>query len=166
MNPIRVMAVLTLLAVPAMASAQSSVSTSAAVATYTNLTGTSAIAFGTLDRTALNSVDPAGGVGSASRSLEYNQNLTVTYTSVPTNLTATVNSATVNLPVSLKCAYRIGTAAWSAAAACGSASFAMDVGGALTTGTLGFGGDITAAAAANALAATYQGTLTVVVTAR
>ena len=160
------MAAVALLAVPAAANAQSSVAADAAVATYTNLTGTSSIAFGTLSRSALNTVDAAGGTGAATRSLDYNQNLTVTYSSVPTDLTATVNGSTVNLPVSLKCAYKIGAGSWNTAAACSSASFDLDVGSALTTGTLGFGGDITAASVANALAATYTGTVTVVITPR
>jgi hypothetical protein len=131
-----------------------------------NLTGTSSIAFGPLSRTALNTVDAAGGAGAATRSVDYNQNMTVTYTSVPTNLTATVNGSTANLPVTLKCAYKIGSGSWSASSACSTASFAMDVGTALTTGTLGFGGDIAAASVANALAATYTGSFTVVLTAR
>ena len=160
------MAAVALLAVPAAANAQSSVNASATIATYTNLTGTSSIAFGTLSRSALNTVDPAGGTGSATRSLDYNQNVTVTYTSVPTDLTATVNGSTVNLPIAMKCAYKIGTGSWSSGAACSSASFDMNVGSALTTGTLGFGGDITAASVANALAATYSGTMTVVITPR
>jgi hypothetical protein len=160
------MAAAALLAVPAFASAQSSVSGSAVVNTYMNLTGASSIVFGTLSRPVDASIDPAGGAGAATRSIDYNQNMTVTYTSVPTNLTATVNGSTANLPVSLKCAYKIGAAAWSAASACSGASFAMDVGGALTTGTHGFGGDILATDVANALAATYTGTMTVVLTAR
>ncbi len=160
------MAAAALLAVPTFANAQASVSASATVATYMNMTGASSIAFGTLSRTVDASINPAGGAGSATRSIDYNQNMTVTYTSVPTNLTATVNGSTANLPVSLKCAYKIGSGAWSAASACSTASFAMDVGAALTTGTLGFGGDILATNVANALAATYTGTMTVVLTAR
>lgn len=160
------MAAMTLLAVPTFASAQASVSASATVATYMNLTGTGSLAFGTLSRTVDTSINPAGGANSATRSVDYNQNMTVTYTSVPTNLTATVNGSTVNLPVSLKCAYKIGSAAWSSASACSTASFAMDVGSALTTGTLGFGGDILASNVSTALAATYTGTFTVVLTAR
>ena len=160
------MAAVALLVAPTFASAQSTVTASAAVATYMNLTGSSSIAFPALSRSVDTSVDPAGGAGSASRSVDYNQNMTVTYTSVPTNLTATVNGSTANLPVSLKCAYKIGSGSWSAASACSTASFAMDVGTALTTGTLGFGGDITAANVANALAATYTGSFTVVLTAR
>ncbi len=160
------MAAAALLAVPALASAQSSVGGSATVGTYMNLTGASSIAFGTLSRTVDASINAAGGAGAATRSIDYNQNMTVTYTSVPTNLTATVNGSTANLPVSLKCAYKIGSGSWSSASACSTASFAMDVGTALTTGTLGFGGDILASDVVNALAATYTGTLTVVLTAR
>ena len=153
-------------AAPSMASAQATVAASATVATYMNLTGTGSLSFGTLSRTVNNTIDAAGGAGSASRTVDYNQNMTVTYSSVPTNLTATVNGSTANLPVSLKCAYKIGTGSWSAVSACSSASFAMDVGAALTTGTLGFGGDITAANVANAVAATYTGSMTIVLTAR
>ena len=161
------MAAVALLAVPSFASAQAStVATSGVVATYMNLTGTGNLAFGTLSRTVDTSVDAAGGAGAATRSVDYNQNMTVTYTTVPTNLTATVNGSTANLPVSLTCAYKIGTAAWSSASSCASASFNMDVGSALTTGTLGFGGAITAANVASAVAATYNGSLTIVLTAR
>jgi len=159
------MAAAALLAVPAFAGAQT-VTTTGTVDTYINMTGASAIGFGTLSRTTDASIDPAGGTGSATRSVDYNQNMTATYTSVPSNLTATVNGSTVNLPVSLKCAYKIGGGSWSAASACSTASFAMNVGSALTTGTLGFGGDILATNVANALAATYTGTFTVVLTAR
>jgi hypothetical protein len=160
------MAAITLLAVPSFASAQSSVAANATVGTYMNLTGASSIAFGTLSRTVDNTVNAAGGTGSASRAVDYNQNITVTYSTVPTNLTATVNGSTASLPVSLKCAYKIGTGSWNTPGACSSASFAMDVGAAMTTGTLGFGGDILAADVATALAATYTGSLTVVLTAR
>src|SRR5687768_5630277 len=160
------MAAIALLAVPSFASAQASVAASATVATYMNLTGASSIAFGTLSRTVDNTVNAAGGTGSAARGVDYNQNMTVTFTTVPTNLTATVNGATANLPVSLTCAYRIGTGSWNTPGACSGASFAMDVGAALTSGTLGFGGTITAANVATAVAATYTGALTVVLTAR
>jgi hypothetical protein len=160
------MAAVTLLAVPSFASAQSSVSATATVATYMNLTGTSSIDFGTLSASAVNTIDPAGGTGAATRGLDYNQDLTVTYSGVPTNLTATVNGATASLPVTLTCATRVGTAAWGTAANCSGASFDLDVGTAMTTGTLGFGGTIQSADVANALAATYTGSLTVVLTAR
>jgi hypothetical protein len=160
------MAVIALLAAPSFASAQSSVAASATVGTYMNLTGASSIAFGTLSRTVDNVVDAAGGAGSASRAVDYNQNMTVTFSAVPTNLTATVNGATASLPVSLTCAYKIGAGSWSAVSGCTSASFAMDVGTTMTTGALGFGGTITAANTAGALAATYTGSLTVVLTAR
>ena len=162
------MAAVAMLAVPSFASAQTpaDVNASGVVATYMNLTGTGALAFGTLSRSSNTTISAAGGVGAATRSIDYNQNMTVTYSTVPTNLTATVNGSTANLPVSLKCAYKIGTGSWSAASACSSASFAMDVGTALTTGTLGFGGDITAANVANAVAATYTGSMTIVLTAR
>jgi hypothetical protein len=161
------MAAITLLAVPAAANAQgTTVGAGAAVDTYTNLTGASSIVFPALSRSSLNTVDAAGGTGAATRTLEYNQNVTITYSGVPTDLTATINGASATLPVTLKCAYRVGTAAWSAASACSSASFAMDVGSTLTTGTLGFGGDILAASVASALAGTYSGEVTVVITPR
>jgi hypothetical protein len=160
------MAAMALLAVPAMASAQSTVTANATVAAYTDVAGTSSIEFGTLSTTADNTIDPAGGVNSASRTVSFNKNITVTYSAVATNLTATINGSTANLPIALTCASKAGTAAWSAAAPCSSASFDLDVGTGLTSATLGFGGKITAADAAAALAGTYTGTLTVVVTTR
>lgn len=157
-------AAVALLLVPAAASAQNEVTATATVANYSSLTGAGNIAFGTISRTADNVVNAAGGVGSATRTLEFNHNVAVSFTGLPANLTATVNAQTVNLPVSIECASRIGAAAWSTPAAC--ATYNLDVGTALTTATLGFGGTITQAAAANAPAATYTGSFNIVITAR
>jgi hypothetical protein len=157
------MAVVALLA-PAAAQSQSTVNASATVANYSALSGTGALSFGTLSRTVDNSISAVGGA--TTRGLDYNYNLTVSFANVPANLTATVNSQSVNLPVALKCAYKIGTGSWSSAAACGSAGFNLDVGAALTSATLGFGGDISAANTATAPAATYTGSFDIVLTAR
>ena len=155
-------AAVAMLAVPAMASAQNTVTATATVAQYSLVSGTGDLAFGTLSRATDNTIDAAGGAGFASRTLDYNHNVTVSFTSVPANLTSGAN----NLPVSLTCASRIGAGAWSGSAACGSASIDLDVGAALTQATLGFGGTITAVNAAHAVAGNYTGTFNIVVVAR
>ena len=152
------------LAVPAMASAQSTVRATATVAQFSQLTGTGDLAFGTLSRTTDNTINAAGGTGYASRTLSYNHNVTVSFSNVPANLTA--NAGANSLAVTLNCASKVGAGAWSAASACGTASFALDVGSSLTSAELGFGGTITAANAANAVAGSYSGTLDIVVVAR
>ena len=157
-------AAVAMLAIPAMASAQSTVTATATVAQYSQLSGTGDLAFGTLSRTVDTTIDAAGGAGSATRGLSYNHNVTVSFTSVPANLTA--NAGANNLAVSLTCASRVGAGAWSAASSCGSTSYNLDVGTALTSATLGFGGTITAANAANAVAGNYSGTFNIVVVAR
>jgi hypothetical protein len=140
-----------LLVVPAMAQAQSQVTATASVAQYSLVSGDGDLAFGTVDRTAGKTIDPTG-TDAATRTLEFNHNVTVTFLNVPTNLA----QGTLLLPVSITCAAQVaGT--WSAASACSSASLNMDVGTALTTGTLGFGGTITGAAAAAAVAGAYTG---------
>jgi hypothetical protein len=164
MKKIMLMAAVAMVAVPAMASAQSTVQATATVAQYSQLSGTGDLAFGTLSRTVNTTIDAAGGAGHAARTLDYNHNVTVSFSGVPANLTA--NAGANNLPVALTCASRVGSGAWSAAAACGSASFNLDVGTALTQATIGFGGTITAANAANAVAGNYSGTLNIVVVAR
>lgn len=153
-----------LLVLPVVVSGQATVTASATVANYSALSGTTNLDFGTLSRTVDNTVDAAGGAGAGLRTLEYNHNVRVTFNNLPANLTTTVNSVVVNLPVSLTCASRIGAGAWSAAAAC--TQIDLDVGTTLTSATLGFGGTITAAAAANAPAGTYTGQFDIVVTAR
>ena len=164
MKKMMLTAAVAMLAIPAMASAQNTVTATATVAQYSQLSGTGDLAFGTLSRTVDNTIDAAGGVGSASRGLSYNHNVTVSYTAVPANLTA--NAGANSLAVSLTCASRIGVGAWSASSACGSASFDLDVGASLTAATLGFGGTITAADAASAVAGNYSGQLNIVVVAR
>jgi hypothetical protein len=154
------------MAVPTFASAQSTVQATAVVDNYFALVGTDVLDFGVLSRSANTTIDAAGGVGSVIRGLSYNHNLTVTYASVPASLTATVNGNGVSLPVSLTCAYRIGAAAWSSDAPCSTASFDLDVGMAITSADLGFGGQITAANTSNAVAATYTGQFDIVITAR
>ena len=149
------------LVLPMAASAQSTVNASATVANYDALTGTGDLAF-TVTRAAGGSIDATAGT--VTRSLDFNHNVAVSFTGVPTNLTATVNAVSVNLPVSITCASRIGAGAWSAAAAC--APIDLDVGNSLTTATLGFGGTISAAAVQAAPAATYNGSFTIVITAR
>ena len=156
-------AAVAMVAVPAMASAQSTVTATATVAQYSQLSGTGDLAFGTLSRTVDNTINAAGGVGSATRGLSYNHNVNVTFTSVPTNLTSLAGN---NLGVALTCASRIGAGAWSASAACSTASMDLDVGAALTAATLGFGGTITAVNAAAAVAGDYSGTFNIVVVAR
>ena len=157
-------AAIAMLAIPAMASAQNTVTATATVAQYSQLSGTGDLAFGTLSRTVDNTIDAAGGVGSATRGLSYNHNVTVSFTSVPAVLTA--NAGANSLGVSLTCASRVGAGAWSASSACSSASFNLDVGTALTSATIGFGGTITAAATSNAVAGNYSGQFNVVVVAR
>ena len=152
------------LAVPALANAQSTVTATATVAQYSQLSGTGDLAFGTLSRATDNVIDAAGGAGSATRSLDFNHNVNVTFDNVPANLTA--NAGANSLAVSLTCASRVGAGAWSASSACGAASFDLDVGAALTTATLGFGGTITAVNASNAVAGNYSGQFDIVVVAR
>jgi hypothetical protein len=152
------------LAVPGMVQAQASqVTATATVANYSAISGTGDLAFGTLSRVADNTID-ATGAGAATRTLNYNHNVRVTYANVPAVLLA--NGGSLTLAVALTCAARVGTAAWSTAAACSGAQHDLDVGTALTEATLGFGGTITAANAANAVAGTYAATLDIVVTAR
>lgn len=153
-------AVVALVAVPAFASAQSTVTATATVGDYMNVSGTGDVAFGTLSRTVDNTIDPTGA-SAAQRTLDFNRNVRVTFANVSANLT----SGALTLPIALTCAWELG-GTWSAASACSSAQFDIDVGAALTTATLGFGGTITAANVANAIAGDYTGTLDIVVVAR
>lgn len=153
-----------LLAVPAAVWGQANqVSASATVANSAVLSGSGDLSFGTVSAVTNTVINAAGGAGSAQRSLNYNHNVRVTFTSVPANLTG---SGGATLPVALTCASRIGAAAWSSAVACSSAQLDLDVGATTTSATLGFGGTITAANVANAVAGTYTGTFNIVVTAR
>jgi hypothetical protein len=157
-------AVVAALAVPAFAHAQAgSVTATATVANHSAVTGSGDLAFGTLSRTVDNTISPTGA-SAAVRTLTYNHNVRVTFSNVPANLTA--GGGALTLPVSLTCASRVGAGSWSSAVACSGAQFDLDVGSALTVATLGFGGTITAAAASNAVAGSYAGTLDIVVTAR
>ena len=157
-------AAIAMVAVPAMASAQSTVRATATVAQFSQLTGPGDLAFGTLSRTVDNTINAAGGTGYASRTLSYNHNVTVSFSNVPANLTA--NAGANSLAVTLNCASKVGTGAWSAVSGCSTASFALDVGTSLTQAELGFGGQITAVNASNAVAGSYAGTFDIVVVAR
>ena len=150
-----------ILVLPAAANAQNTVNASATVATFNQLTGTGDLAF-TVTRAAGGSIDAAAGT--VVRTLSFNHNVAVSYNNVPTDLTATVNATTVNLPISITCSSRMGAAAFSPAAACATTNF--DVGTSLSSATLSFGGTISAAAVQAAPAATYNGSFTIVVTAR
>lgn len=152
-----------LLVVPAMVQAQStgsSVTATATIGQHSAVTGSGDVSFGTVDRDNGVSIDPTGGTA-AQREVVFNHDVTVTFDNVPSALLA----GTLSLPVSLMCAARPG-GTWSSAVACSTASFDLDVGTALNTVTLGFGGEITAADAANAVAASYSASFDVIVTAR
>lgn len=153
-----------LLVLPAVGHAQNAyqVGASATVQQYSLVTGSGDVAFGPLSRTADNTIDAAGGTGAATRSLAYNHNVAVTFTNVPSQLV----SGSLTLPVSLTCAARVAAGSWSSPAACSGATLNLDVATALTSATLGFGGTITAANTASAIAATYTGSFDIVVTAR
>ncbi|HEX6134113.1 MAG TPA: hypothetical protein VFZ24_09120 [Longimicrobiales bacterium] len=150
----------TLVAAPELASAQS-VTATATVAEYALISGTGDLAFGTLSRATDNVIDAAGGAGHATRTVDFNHDVSITFNNVPANLT----SGTLMLPVLLTCASQMA-GVWSAAAPCATAQLDLDVGAALTTATLGFGGTIAAADVATAVAGNYTGTFDIVVTAR
>jgi hypothetical protein len=155
-------AALMLLALPALASAQAgSVAVTATVDNVAVVTGSGDLAFGTLDPVNGNSVDAAGGVAAALRTLTYNHDVTVTFVA-PAVLTSGSNS----LNVSLMCAARIGLGAWSTPEACSTASLELDVAGAITEATLGFGGSIAAGDIALAVAGAYTATIDIYVAAR
>lgn len=157
-------AAVAVVAVPAMASAQSNqVTATAVVEQYAQLSGVGNLDFGNLSRATDNTIDAAGGVGSAARTLDYNHNVTVSFTNVPGVLVD--GTGTLSLPVALTCASNVG-GTWSGSAACSGASFDLNVGTALTQATLGFGGTIAAADVVTAVAASYSGTLDIVVVAR
>jgi hypothetical protein len=160
-----IVAAVAVLAVPAMAQAQSSqVTATATVANYSTVSGTGDLAFGTLSRTVDTTINPAGGANAAQRTVHFNHNVRVRFTNVPTHLTA--GGGTLQLAVALTCAARLGAGAWGSAASCAGAQFNLDVGTSLTQATLGFGGTITAVNAANAVAGNYSATFDIVVEAR
>ncbi|MEX1181790.1 MAG: hypothetical protein WEF86_01055 [Gemmatimonadota bacterium] len=156
-------AAVAVLAVPAMASAQATgtITATATVADYIDLSGTDDLAFGTLDRAADNTVSAIDG--SATRDVAFNRNVEVTFSNVPSQLVGTVSGN--NLAVTLTCAYEIG-GSWSTPETCGTNPFDLDVGASVTTATLGFGGTVTGAAAANAVADEYRATMDIRVDAR
>jgi hypothetical protein len=143
--------------------AQSSqVTATGTVSAYSAVSGSGDLSFGTLSRTMDTVINAAGGAGAAQRTVDYNHNIRVSFSNVPTHLVA--GGGTLQLPVSLTCASRVGAGSWSGPTACGQID--LDVGSSTTTATLGFGGTIQAAHAANAVAGTYSATLDIVVTAR
>jgi hypothetical protein len=155
-------AAVSMLAAPALVSAQSSqVQASATVLEHAQLSGSGNLAFGNLSASVNNVIDAAGGASAALRTLSYNHDVSVTFTA-PANLT----DGALQLPVQLMCASRIGAGSWSVASVCSSAQFDLDVGAAVTQATLGFGGSIAAADVATALAGTYTGTIDITVVAR
>lgn len=151
------------LMVPTMASAQAStINATASVADYMNMGGsTNDLAFGTLSRTAANTISATSGA--VTRTVTFNRNVAVSFSNVPTVLDGAVSS--YQLPVTLSCAWQMG-GTWNTAATCGTETFDLDVGTGLTSATLGFGGTITAAAAAAAVADSYAGVMTITVVAR
>jgi hypothetical protein len=149
-----------MLVLPAMASAQSTVTAPAPVAQTFALSGTGDIAFGTLSDVSDNDIDPTSGA--TTRTLDYNGDVDVTFTSVPTALSS---PGLTDLPITLMCAAELG-GVWSAAVPSAGSTLALDVGAALTQATLGFGGTITAAAVQAAAAGDYSATFNIVVTAR
>ncbi|HSJ32950.1 MAG TPA: hypothetical protein VK933_16030 [Longimicrobiales bacterium] len=152
-------AAVAILVLPAMASAQT-VNATATVSPASAVTGSGDVDFGTLSTAVDNVIDATAGT--VTRTLTYNHNLTVSFS----NVSAALSSAGLtDLPVALDCAWELG-GTWSAAAACSTASFDIDVGSVQTVATLGFGGTILAADVANAAAGTYTASFDIVLTAR
>lgn len=140
--------------------ASGNVSATATVADYVVLTGTDNLSFGTVARGADAVISAVGGA--ATRSLTYNRNVTVTFSSL-TALTGTGGS----LPITMYCATQTGAAAWVGETnPCTTGPIDLDVGASTTTTTLGFGGRIAAAAIDAARAGTYSGTMDITVTVR
>jgi hypothetical protein len=158
----RMMAVfaVALVTAPTMVQGQSTVTATATIDQFSEVTGSGDISFGDLSRTADNVIDAAGGTGAATRTVSFNHNITVSFTNVAANL----SSGTLTLPITLRCAVNDGI--WGTAQDCSGASFDLDVATGLTDATLGFGGIITEAAAAAAVAGSYSGSLDIVVVAR
>lgn len=153
-------AAVAVLVLPAMASAQSTVTATATVSQTAVLTGAGDIAFGTLNAGADNVI--AANDGSVTRTLNYNHDVQITFTGVPSALTS---PGLADLPVALECATQVGVT-WSMPVACNGAALDLDVATGLTVATLGFGGTIAGVDVANAAAGDYTGTFTIVVTAR
>lgn len=153
-------AAVTMLVLPAMASAQSTVTATATVAQTFALSGSGDLAFGTLSATVDNVVDATAGA--TTRTLDFNHDVQVTFTNVPTGLSS---AGLADLPITLTCASQMG-GVWSAEQNCSTAAISLDVGTALTQAILGFGGTIASADVAAAAAGDYTGTFDIVVTAR
>ena len=159
-------AAVAVMAVPAMVSAQgvqtSSVTASATIDSYMNISGATNLAFGTVDRSTGATISATDG--SVTRALSFNTDVTVSFPAVPAEL---VGSDPANkLAVSLKCAVDDGTGYGAAQDCTTSLELDLDVGTGLTSATLGFGGSISAAAAAAAVADTYSAQLDVRIDAR
>ncbi|HEX2167089.1 MAG TPA: hypothetical protein VHG09_07580 [Longimicrobiales bacterium] len=153
-------AAVTMLVLPGMASAQSTVTATATVSPAATVGGTGDLAFGTLSAGTDNVIDATSGA--TTRTLDYNHNVTISFTNVPAAL---VSGTSTPLPVALTCASSLaGT--WSAVQPCSTASFDLDVGAALTQAILGFGGTIAAADVATAAAGDYAATFDITITAR
>jgi hypothetical protein len=152
------LAAVAMLVLPVMASAQT-VTATATVTQYAEVAGDVTLAFGALSATVDNVIDATDG--SVTTTVSYNHDVDVEFTGVPSVLTGTGGT----LAITLMCATQEG-ATWSTAVACDGASLPLDVGSALTTATLGFGGTILAADVANAPAGDYSGTFDITVTAR
>ena len=153
-------AAVAMLVLPAMASAQNTVTATATVGQSAVVTGSGDLAFGTLSAVTDNVI--AANSGAVTRTVDYNHNIDVTFTGVPTALSS---AGLADLPVTLMCASQLG-GTWSTPVACSGATLALDVGTALTVATLGFGGTILAADVANAAAGDYTASFDIVVTAR
>jgi hypothetical protein len=153
-------AALAMLVLPAMASAQSTVTATATVGQTFALSGTGNLAFGALSASADNVIDATGGA--TTRTIDYNHDVDVSFANVPSALSS---AGLTDLPITLVCAAQLG-GVWSTPEACSSAILGLDVGAELTQATLGFGGTITAAAVAAAAAGDYSATFDIVVTAR
>lgn len=152
-------AAVAILMLPAMTSAQSTVTATATVSPTAVMGGSGDLAFGALNDVGSNDISAIGG--QTTRTVTFNHDIDVSFDNVPTELVG----AGANLPVSLECAWAIG-ASWSTPEDCGTAVFAIDVGAALTVATLGFGGSILGADVANAPAGDYTATFDIVVEAR
>jgi hypothetical protein len=150
-----------MLAAPAFASAQSTVTATATVGQSAVVTGAGDLAFGTLVTASDNTIAADGGA--VTRTLDYNHDVDVTFANVPAALTS---AGAADLPISLMCAAQLG-GVWSTPIACSPTTpIALDVGASLTQAILGFGGTILGADVATAAAGDYTGSFDIVITAR
>lgn len=154
-------AVVAMLVLPTMASAQSDqVAATATVLPTFALTGSGDLAFGDLSAVTDNVISAIGGA--TVRTLSFNHDVAVTFTNVPAALSS---GSLTPLPVTLMCASSVG-GSWSSEQVCSSASLNLTVGAEVTQAILGFGGTIAAADVAAAAAGSYTATFDIVVTAR